>query len=157
MAGRLKQILKTIRVGELPLQTDHRIDPSTALGEIYQSFDRLRHGAAMVCRGEEVVGIFTERDILYRTAIEGLDPSTPVEQLMSTRPVTVKTDQLLAEALAAMVEGGYRHIPVVDGSGRQVGLLSSRVILKFIADHFPEAVLNLPPNLDQIPTRAEGG
>ena len=157
MSGRLNQILRNTRIGDLPLQTDHRIEPSTTLGEVYQAFDELRHGAAIICRGSEVAGIFTERDILYRTAVENLDPSTPVETLMSVRPVTARTDQLLADALAAMVDGGYRHIPVVDDSGQQVGLLSSRVILKFIADHFPEAVLNLPPNLDQVASRSEGG
>ena len=56
-----------------------------------------------------------------------------------------------------MVKGGYRHVPVVDAEQRQVGLLSSRVILRFIADHFPEAVLNLPPRLNQVLSRPEGG
>ncbi|MEJ2085284.1 MAG: CBS domain-containing protein [Acidobacteriota bacterium] len=76
---------------------------------------------------------------------------------MSTRPVTVRLDQRLADAIAVMVEGGYRHTPVVDADGNQVGLLSTRVILKFIADHYPETVLNLPPRLDQVLTRPEGG
>ena len=55
------------------------------------------------------------------------------------------------------MDGGYRHIPVVDDDGHQVGLLSSRVILSFIADQYPESVLNLPPRLHQVLTRPEGG
>ena len=111
----------------------------------------------MVCEGDRVVGIFTQRDVLYRTALEDLPPDTPVSEVMSDRPVTVSLDKDLADAIEAMVEGVYRHIPVVDESGTQVGMLSSRVILRFIADHFPEEVLNLPPQLDQVMSQPEGG
>ena len=111
----------------------------------------------MVCKGERVVGIFTQRDVLNRIALECLDPGTPVSEVMSDRPVTIGLDQDLADAIQAMVEGAYRHIPVVDNAGNQVGLLSSRVILRHIADHFPEEVLNLPPMLDQVMSRPEGG
>lgn len=157
MPSGVRQILKGICVGDLPLQSDHRISPTTPLSEVYRKFDEQRHGAAMVCDGERVVGVFTQRDVLYRTALEGLAPDTPVAEVMSTSPVTVRPDQPLAEAIQVMVERGYRHVPVVDGEGRQQGLLSSRVILKFIADHFPEATLNLPPRLHQVAARPEGG
>lgn len=111
----------------------------------------------MVCDGDRVVGIYTQRDVLNRTALEELDPGTPVSEVMSERPVTVGFDSDLGDAIEAMVEGVYRHIPVVDDDGNQVGLLSSRVILRYIADHFPEEVLNLPPVLDQVMPRPEGG
>ena len=157
MPSRIEDLLKNVRVGDLNLQTDHRIDPQTPLAEVYRAFDEQRHGAAMVCDGDDVVGIFTQRDVLYRTALEDLDPQTPISDLMSDRPVTIGLNEALAEALRAMVEGGYRHIPVVDDDGRQVGLLSSRVILRFIADQYPESVLNLPPRLQQVMSRSEGG
>lgn len=111
----------------------------------------------MVCEGDRVVGIFTQRDVLNRTALEALDPATPVSEVMSARPITIGLGQDLADAIQAMVEGAYRHVPVVDDTGNQVGLLSSRVILRYIADHFPEEVLNLPPMLDQVMLRPEGG
>ena len=157
MSSRIEDLLKNVRVRDLELQSDHRIDPSTPLAEVYRVFDEQRHGAAMVCDGDNVVGIFTQRDVLYRTALEDLDPQTPISKLMSSRPVTIGLNQALSEAIQAMVEGGYRHIPVVDDDGRQVGLLSSRVILRFIADQYPESVLNLPPRLHQIMPRPEGG
>ena len=157
MSGAIEAILKEIRVQDLPLQRDHRISPSTPLSKVYESMDKNRHGAVMICDNDKVIGIFTDRDILYRTALEDLDPETPVSQVMSTRPVTVRTDQRLADAIQTMVDGGYRHAPVVDPSGSEVGLLSTRVILKFIADHYPETVLNLPPRLDQQMSRPEGG
>lgn len=157
MTSRIEDLLKNVKVGDLKLQSDHRIDPDTPLADVYRAFDEQRHGAAMICDGDTVVGIFTQRDVLHRTALEGLDSQTPVSEVMSQRPVTIGQKEELAEAIRAMVDGGYRHIPVVDDKERQVGLLSSRVILKFIADHYPEAVLNLPPRLHQVLTRPEGG
>lgn len=157
MASRIEDLLKNVKVHDLKLQTDHRIDPQTPLAEVYRAFDEQRHGAAMVCSGDRVVGIFTQRDVLYRTALEDLDPQTPISEVMSDRPLTIGLSQSLAEAIQAMVEGGYRHIPVIKDDGHQVGLLSSRVILRFIADQYPEAVLNLPPHLQQVLSRPEGG
>ena len=157
MSRAIEVILKEIRVQDLDLQRDHGVSPDTPLSEVYEALDRNGHGAAVVCEGDKVVGIFTDRDILYRTALEGIDPETPVREVMSTRPHTVRLDEKLADAIAGMVDGGYRHTPVVDADGNQVGLLSTRVILKFIADHYPETVLNLPPRLDQVLTSPEGG
>lgn len=157
MPSGVEKLLKNIRVGDLRLQSDHRISPDTPLSEVYRRFDEQRHGAAMVCDGEQVVGVFTQRDVLYRTALEEMAPDTPVADVMSKAPATVRPEQRLAEAIRVMVEGGYRHMPVVDGEGRQLGLLSSRVILKFIADHYPEATLNLPPRLHQVAALPEGG
>jgi CBS domain-containing protein len=157
MSSRIEDLLAKVKVRDLQLQPDHRISPRTRLSEVYRSFDEQRHGAAMVCDGDEVVGIFTQRDVLNRTALENLDPQTPVSEVMSDRPITISLQHDLAEAIQAMVEGGYRHIPVVDENRKQVGLLSSRVILRFIADHYPEEVLNLPPRLHQVMTRPEGG
>lgn len=157
MTSRIEELLNTVRVRDLELQSDHRIGPQTPLADVYRAFDEQRHGAAMICDGDDVVGIFTQRDILYRTALEDMDPQTPVSEVMSVRPETIGLDHLLAQAIQAMVEGGYRHVPVVDEEGHQVGLLSSRVILRFIADQYPEAVLNLPPSLQQVMPRPEGG
>ncbi len=157
MSRRIEEILQKVRINELRLQRDHQVSPNATLGEIYRHlFDR-RHGAVIVCEEDRVVGIFTERDILYRTALEEVDPATPIRELMTPQPVTLNTDDRLADAIRTMVEGGYRHVPVVAKEGKQVGLLSSRVVLKYIADHFPEAVLNLPPDLHQQMPRPEGG
>ncbi len=153
----IEEILRQTKVRDLKLQSDQRIDPATPLTEVYRAFDEQNLGGVMVCEGDRVVGIFTQRDVLHRTALENLDPATPVSAVMSDRPVTVGLDHDLAEAIRVMVKGAYRHIPVVDDDNLQVGLLSSQVILRFIADHFPEEVLNLPPKLDQVMSRPEGG
>jgi CBS domain-containing protein len=65
-----------------------------------------------------------------------------VEQVMTLNPATVEAEDSLAEAAGAMVEGGFRHLPVIDGAGRIVGMLSERDLrgrLGVEVERFPAA------------------
>ena len=74
-------------------------------------------------------GIGTETDIV-RALAERRDPSTTqVAEFMSGEPVTTRPDEDTAEAALRMVEGGFRHLPVID-DGRLVGMLSARDLLE---------------------------
>ena len=85
-----------------------------------------RVGAIMVVEGERLVGMFTERDALFRVVAEGRDgQTTPLAEVMTRNPQTIHPDKLFAHALEMMHEGGFRHVPVVEG-GRPVGIVSVR-------------------------------
>ena len=92
-----------------------------------------RHvGAVGVVDSEGLVaGIFTERDVLRKLSLTGRDPSTtPVRELMTT-PVELATLSMTpGEALAIMLERHFRHLPVVDNSGKLLGMLSIRNLLE---------------------------
>jgi CBS domain-containing protein len=86
-------------------------------------------GAAPVLAGERLVGIFSERDILRRVVAAGRDAGAMrVAEAMTHDPRTVSTTTSLVEALALMIEGNFRHLPVVDGDGRVIAMLSMRDI-----------------------------
>ena len=86
-------------------------------------------GAAPVLAGDRLVGIFSERDILRRVAAIGGDlDMMRVVDAMTRDPRTVSTETSLVEALALMIEGNFRHLPVVDGDGRVIAMLSIRDI-----------------------------
>ncbi|MFQ5351331.1 MAG: cyclic nucleotide-binding/CBS domain-containing protein, partial [Thermoanaerobaculia bacterium] len=133
------------------------VAPETPISQVCEQLDRQRRNALVVCDGDSLVGIFTQRDILYRTALEAPDPATPIRELMTPEPFSLRMDQKVADAIHAMTVHGYRNVPLIDGQGRWLGLLSSRNVLRYIAEHFPEAVLNLPPRLHQLMPRSEGG
>ena len=83
-------------------------------------------GAIVVVEGERLVGIFTERDALFRVVAEGRDPqTTPVGDVMTANPTTIDADKPFARALELMHAGSFRHVPVVD-NGRPIGIVSSR-------------------------------
>jgi CBS domain-containing protein len=85
-----------------------------------------KKGALPVIESGRLVGVFTERDAVFRVLARGLDPdTTPLAQVMTKDPVTVAADRPLNHALHLMFEGGFRHIPALDG-GRLVGVVSAR-------------------------------
>jgi CBS domain-containing protein len=83
-------------------------------------------GALMVVDGGRLVGIFTERDAVFRVLAEGKNPAkTALADVMTTRPKTIAPDRAIDEALLMMHDGGFRHVPVVDG-GKPLGMISAR-------------------------------
>lgn len=83
-------------------------------------------GNVLVVEGGKLLGIFTERDALYRVMSEGRDAKiTLLAQTMTPNPQTIGPDQPFGQALQMMFEGGYRHVPVVE-DGRPIGIVSVR-------------------------------
>lgn len=84
------------------------------------------YGAVLVTEGDELLGIFTERDAVFRVMAAGLDPeSTQLVDVMTKEPKTITPDKTFGHAMLMMHEGGFRHVPVVD-EGKLVGMVSSR-------------------------------
>jgi CBS domain-containing protein len=85
-----------------------------------------RVGSVMVVEGGQLVGIFTERDALVRVLAAGLDPETAtLDQIMTADPTVIPVTASLSQALHVMHDGGFRHLPVVEG-GKPVGMVSLR-------------------------------
>jgi CBS domain-containing protein len=86
-----------------------------------------RIGALLVVDSNRISGIFTERDALNKVLAGGLDPdSTTLAQVMVRDPRTIRADKPLGYALQFMVDGGFRHVPVVDENGAPLGMVSAR-------------------------------
>ena len=85
-----------------------------------------RSSAVLVVDEGILVGIFTERDIVYRVVADSLSPSdTLVESVMTRNIRTISPEKPFGHALHLMYEGGFRHVPVVDLRGHPLGLLSA--------------------------------
>ncbi len=83
-------------------------------------------GAVMVVEGDKLVGVFTERDALFRVVAAGLDvTNTPLSMVMTKNPQSIAPDRSFVQALGMMHEGRYRHLTVVE-DGRPVGMVSVR-------------------------------
>jgi CBS domain-containing protein len=91
-------------------------------------------GGVVVCDGDRVAGIFTERDVLRRVVAVGRDPArTLVQEVMTTPVLTVARDTPLEACRATMTARRIRHLPVVDATGL-VGLVSSGDVLAYEVD-----------------------
>ncbi len=86
-------------------------------------------GGVVVVEDEDVVGIFTERDILRRVVAERRDPGTTLIRDVMTSPViTCRPEAKVEECTAIITEKRVRHIPVVDDGGL-CGIVTSGDIL----------------------------
>ncbi|MEW4531241.1 CBS domain-containing protein [Maioricimonas sp. JC845] len=85
------------------------------------------------------VGLLTDRDLTTRVLAEGRDGNaTPVRKVMSPAPSTVEENTSIEDALAIMRSGTFRRLPVVDGEGQLVGIVSLDDILELLAEEFSE-------------------
>jgi CBS domain-containing protein len=115
--------------------------------EAVEKMNQGRVGCVLVEDKGQLVGVFTERDVLTKVATRRLDVDrTTLEDVMTPDPEFLTPDDGIAYALNKMSVGGYRHIPLVDDHGRPTGVVAMRNIVDYLVDLFPDKVLNLPPS-----------
>jgi CBS domain-containing protein len=103
-----------------------------------------------------VIGIFSERDVLFRVVDRGRNPMTlALAEVMTRDPECVPIEASVAWVLNKMSVGGFRHVPVVD-AGRPAFVVSVRDVVELLVDRFPREVLNLPPSFGEVPRDREG-
>ena len=89
-------------------------------------------GAVLVMQDEQLIGIFSERDVLRRVIEPGLDPRiTRVGEVQTSQPQVIGPDERAAHALDIMVQGHFRHLPVVEGD-RVSGAVSMSDLIRWL-------------------------
>src|SRR5205823_2928366 len=96
------------------------VSPSQPVADAVALMRREQVGCVLVCEGERLVGIFSERDLMRRVLAAGQPLTVPISQCMTPQPVVVHPKDPIGGAVRRMEEGGYRHLPVVDEAGRPV-------------------------------------
>jgi len=105
---------------------------ATVAEAIHKMLDHHVGAVAVVDSDFRVAGIFTERDVLRKLALSGLDPQTASVRELMTTPVEMATLTTGAgEALTTMLERHFRHLPVADERGKLLGILSIRNLLEW--------------------------
>jgi CBS domain-containing protein len=100
--------------------------PQTSVSQAARLMAGKQVGAVLVVEGERLVGIFTERDALFRVIARGLEPKeTPLAAVMTPEPKTIAPEKSFGHAMLLMHEGGFRHLPVVE-NGKPIGIVSAR-------------------------------
>jgi CBS domain-containing protein len=120
-----------------------------------------RHQASVLVVDSEgrLTGIFTERDVLRRVVGQGHDPArTAVGAVMTSGPEALGMRDRVARALHCMAVSGYRTVPIVDEGRRPIGVVTATDAIRWLANLFPEAVLNMRPG-DALknPQQIDGG
>jgi CBS domain-containing protein len=132
----------------LPVRKPLVLSRLHSVTDAVRSMQSEHRGAVLVTEDgttqSRVVGIFTERDVLFRIVDQGRNPATlPLAELMTAEPECLRDDETIADVLRMMSVGGFRHVPIVDAEGRPVQIVSVRDVVQFLVEAFPQAVLNL--------------
>lgn len=110
------------------------VDPDMSVGAVVKLLAEKRIGAVPVIQGGRVLGIFSERDVIYRLGAEGpamLDRK--VNEVMTSPALTVDRSTPILSALALMTQRRIRHLPVVEGEA-MVGFVSIGDLVKLRID-----------------------
>jgi CBS domain-containing protein len=144
----------------LPARKPLILAPDDTVSEATRAMQREHRGCVVVTEdgtpNGRLLGIFTERDVLYRIVDRGRNPATlPMRDVMTAEPECLLDNASVAWVLNRMSAGGFRHVPVVDAEHRPVFVISVRDVVDFLVDHFPREVQNLPtePGLLKMRTR----
>src|ERR1700710_2700349 len=107
-----------------------RSDDMVVEALLQMRYNRVR--SVLVIDDDVLVGIVTQGDCAIKVLLPGLDArQTPVSQVMTGNPVTVKPDDRLEGCMAMMAACGFRHLPVLD-AGKVVGVISIGDVVKDI-------------------------
>ena len=111
------------------------VDPSVTVMEAARVMATAGIGSALVVDGDRVQGIFTERDILRALAHHSDADAGRVSSVaawMTRDPVTIGPDATVGEAMDRMLDGGFRHLPVMGGE-TIAGIVSMRDLARSIS------------------------
>jgi len=91
-----------------------------------------RHGSVLILDGDDLKGIFTERDLLVKVLDQNVDPATTkITQVMTPNPSTLRASDPVAFAIHMMAVRGVRHVPVIK-RGIPQGVVSIRGVLGYL-------------------------
>lgn len=130
--------------------------PQTTLADAMTAMREHRGDPLLIVEDGRLTGIVTERDVLQRVLGRQLDATVAVSEIMTSDPHTLPADATLIEAMRSMEAGHYRNLPLVDDGGQVVGVLRQQDLIAYVAEAFPQEILNLPPRPHQLMEEQEG-
>jgi len=102
-----------------------------------------------ICDDGALTGIFTDKDLRKRVVGAGVAMDQPIEAVMTRGPRVLSGHAPIAEAMAMMASGGFRHLPVVDEKGAMLGILSATDILSAIGSNAIDAGMMIAKSKDE--------
>jgi len=113
-----------------------RVSPDTTVEVALQQLVREHIACLLVEDDGKLVGVFSDRDLLNKVALEYDEMKhQPVKEVMTDNPVYIYETESAAAALSVMAITGYRHVPVVDDRENLIGIVSPQRVVQFLRDH----------------------
>jgi CBS domain-containing protein len=148
---------ETDPISALGLPAPVSISTEATVGAALAAVQQARQGYVLIVEGGRPRAIMTEREVLLRIVARDVKYQSNVMEYASRIAVTLTDSQPIARAVKMMIAEGVENIPIVDAEGKATAVLRTLDVIHFLAQAFPEQMLNLPPRLDQTFSKPEGG
>ena len=148
--------LQEEQVNHLDLNCFTMVEIGTSVKATIEKMREENQHCAIILDEDSLAGIFTDRDILRKVVGTREIWDLPIDDVMTSSPFTVQAKNRVDMALALMDFKHFRNVPVVDDEGQVVGNLTHYAIIKYLRDHFPDTIYNLPPDPRQATKERNG-
>jgi signal-transduction protein with cAMP-binding, CBS, and nucleotidyltransferase domain len=153
----LREALQKEQVTHLDLSGFCQVGAGTTVRQALKQMQTNGQNVCLIFDGRQLCGIITDRDVLRKVVAVPAVWDQPVETVMTADPITIRPEVAAIEALRVMDEKAIRNLPVLDADGTVTGTMTHQAIIHYLAAHYPNQILNLPPRPGQFPSRPEGG
>lgn len=140
-----KPVPLKIPISQIMVEKVHTISPAMTLGEVAELFVKFKiSGAPIIDIGQKVISVFGEGALLRFAAKLGLNATilACLDELPdASHVITIKKDAEFSEAYKLFIKHNIHRIPVVDGNGRLLGLVTRSLIFRiFVEAHYDKKI-----------------
>lgn len=131
----IQSVMMTAPISELVTGKDLLVaSPDDSIEKIVKIFQEQKKNCVLVYKNKKMVGILSNRDILWKVAGKHKDLSkVKVREVMTPNPEFVKADDPIAFAVNKMAMGGFRHVPVLQEDGKPLSIILIKDVLGYLA------------------------
>jgi CBS domain-containing protein len=156
-ANTVRGTFETDPISALGLPSPVSIESDATIGAALEAVHRQGQGYVLIVEGGRPRGIMTQREVLMKIAARDVRNTASVMEFTSPITVTLTDRDTIARGVKMMIAEGVDNIPIVDTNGRATAVLRNLDVINFLAEAFPEQLLNLPPRPRQLMPKPEGG
>jgi CBS domain-containing protein len=156
-ANIVKGTFETDPISALGLPEPVAIGTDATVGAALTAVQQRGQGYVLIVDGGRPRAMMSERDVVMKIVARDVKYDANVMEVAFGVPPTLTEKETIGRAIKIMIADGLENIPVVGSDGRVKAVLRSRDVLHFLAETFPEELLNLPPRPNQTLPKPEGG
>jgi CBS domain-containing protein len=156
-ADTVRGTFETDPISALGLQSPVTVSTTASVGAALEAVQKHGQGYVLIVEDGRPRGIMSQREVLMKIVARDVKYDSNVMEFASRIPVTLTAKERIARAIKVMIAEGVDNIPIVDADGKATAVLRSVDVIHFLAETFPEQLLNLPPQPHQTLPKPEGG
>jgi predicted transcriptional regulator len=156
-ANIVKGTFETDPISALGLPEPVAIGIDASIGTALLAVQQRAQGYVLIVEDGRPRAIMSERDVVMKIVARDVKYDANVMEVASRLPMTLTEKETIGRAIKIMIADGLENIPVVGSDGRAKAVLRTLDVVQFLAETFPEQLLNLPPRPHQTLPKPEGG